>query len=112
MKPVNKQRQYNRADRMDMVVHALSALAQDGKKPEATAYKLARALDMAVSPHLYSILSDMVAQGRLNVRDEVITNRCERTFYQLPRSVKIRKMIILNGQLIEGYEGVWERFNE
>lgn len=104
------QRQYTRADRMDMIIHALSALAQDGQRPEATAYKIARMIDMRVSMHLYSILSDMVAQGRLTARDEVIENRCERTFYQLPRSAKIAKMVIMNGEMIEGYEGVWDKW--
>lgn len=67
-----------------MIVLALLIQLQHDKPPEGTAYKIARLVDMSVSPNLYSILSDMVAEGRLTARDERNGRNTERTVYSLP----------------------------
>jgi hypothetical protein len=74
----------NREQREQAVMEVLLAMADEGLKPELTAYGLAKRMDIVVSQPLYAVLSDMVARGRLTVRDEVIVNRCERTWYSLP----------------------------
>lgn len=75
---------YSRKERKDMVVLALLLQLQHDNPPEGTAYKIARLVDMSVSPNLYSILSDMVAEGRLTARDERNGRNTERTVYSLP----------------------------
>lgn len=77
-------RYYNREERKKQIVLALLIQAQHGNPPEGTAYKIARLVDMSVSPNLYSILSDMVAEGRLTARDERNGRNTERVVYSLP----------------------------
>lgn len=75
---------FRREERKKQIELVLTIRAQHGKSPEGTAYTIARLLDIAVSGHLYSILTDMVAEHRLNVRDEQMGDRGTRTFYALP----------------------------
>lgn len=74
-----------RHERKAQIELVLAIKAEKGQPPEGTAYQIARLIDVVVSQHLYSILADMVAEHRLNVRDEEIVNRCTRTFYILPQ---------------------------
>jgi len=91
---------YNREDRKDQIVLALISLIDQGKPPEATAYKIAKLIDMATSSHLYSILSDMVAENRLKVRDERKGELMEHSIYSLPEgSYQMPKReILINGK--------------
>lgn len=75
---------YTREERKEMIVLALTIMAQHGLKPEATAYTIARKLDMNPSMHLYGLLSDMVAEARLSIRWESLGARGSRTWYRLP----------------------------
>jgi hypothetical protein len=74
----------NRQDRERIILSVLEDMADNGIKPELTAYGLARRMDMVVSYVLYAVLADMAARHLLTVRDEAIVNRCTRTFYSLP----------------------------
>lgn len=96
-------RYFSREDRKQQIELALKIQAQNGVAFEATAYRVAKLVDMAVSANLYSLLSDMVAERRLTVRDEVIPNRCTRTFYALPQSVlndATKRDIVINGKRV------------
>jgi hypothetical protein len=91
---------YTREERKEMVVLALLVKVQHGEPPEGTAYKIARLVDMSVSPNLYCILSEMVTEGRLTARDERNGRDTKRVVYSLPegsyrtpvdrREIKIR----------------------
>lgn len=72
-----------RDEREAMIIAELGLLLQENKSPELTAYALAKRMDMVVSRTLYAVLSGMVADGRLTVREEEIQNRCVRKFYRL-----------------------------
>lgn len=91
-----------RDKRKSMIVEKLEQMAKDGNTPEATAYKLARLMDIAVNYNLYSVLAEMVTDGKLTVRDEEIVNRCTRTFYGLPEgtfTIDRSREIVINGKL-------------
>jgi len=73
----------SREEREILILAELSLLVQEGKAPELTAHRLAKRMDMWVSTTLYAVLSQMVADGRLTAREEVIENRCTRTWYRM-----------------------------
>jgi hypothetical protein len=77
-------RYFKKEERKQQILLALCIKAQHGGEPKGTAYTIAKLIDMAVSPNLYSILADMVAERRLDVRSEVLGGRGERTWYILP----------------------------
>lgn len=76
-------RYFKKSDRKDQVELALKIRGDNGKSPEGSAYVIAKLIDMAVSPNLFSILADMVAERRLNVRVESLGARGERKIYTL-----------------------------
>jgi len=100
---------YNREDRKDQIVLALISLMDEGKQPEATAYKIAHLIDMACSSHLYSILSDMCAEGRLNVRDEKKGQYMEKSVYSLPSGSYSmpKREIVINGKRLAIQESLF-----
>lgn len=77
-------RYFKREDRKQQIELALCIKAQHDEIPEGTAYTIARLIDMAVSPNLYSLLTDMVLENRLDVRWETLGDRGTRTWYSLP----------------------------
>jgi hypothetical protein len=91
-----------RDDRKRHIIEKLQGMVKEGKTPEATAYKIARMLDIRPNWNLYSVLADMVADGKLNIRDEVLGNRCTRTFYLLPEgtyTTEHSREIVINGKV-------------
>lgn len=82
--PKRLNRRYTLEERMVMVETALSIMAQHGIKPEASAYTIAKKLDMYPGQRVYAILSEMVARGRLTVRDVQHRPNVEKTLYSLP----------------------------
>ena len=62
-----------------------------GFKPEGTQYLIAKLLDMTPNGHLHSILADMVAERRLNVRKEQHREGVDKWIYVLPDPHLTRK---------------------
>lgn len=77
-------RRYNLDQRMTQVETVLRIMAQHGLRPEASAYTIAKKIDMYPGGSLYTILSEMVALGRLTVRDVQHRPNVEKTLYSLP----------------------------
>lgn len=75
---------FRREERPEQILALLKIMVDHGEKPELTAYGIAKKLDMVVSPILYSVLADMVAERLLTVRHEVTENNFERMWYSLP----------------------------
>lgn len=90
---------YSREERFIMVETALAIMAQHGKKPEATAYTIGKKIDMYPGGNLYAILSEMVAQGRLTVRDVMHRPNVEKSLYSLPEGAY--SMTIKDGDTIK-----------
>lgn len=108
MKSLN--RRYTRDERYIQVETALAIKAQHGEKPEATAYEIARKISMYPGKNVYVILSEMVALGRLTVRDVVHRPNMEKSLYSLPegsyelpkvknRAIKINGIEIIQEEL-------------
>lgn len=76
-------RYFKKAQRKEQIELALTIKGDNGTLPEGSAYVIARLVGMAVSPNLFSILADMVAEHRLNVREESLGNRGFRKIYTL-----------------------------
>lgn len=76
---------FRKNERPRQIIALLSVMAEHGKKPELTAYGIAKKLDMRVSYILYAVLAEMVAGHQLAVRDEDLGNRCTRSWYSLPK---------------------------
>lgn len=101
-----KGRRFDREKRVIMIVKALEQLAAEGKKPEATAYTIGKAIGMNPGGNLYAILSEMVTTGRLTARDVVHRPHVEKTLYALPEGTyelpeKQQSTIVINGQVYE-----------
>jgi len=92
---------YSREERYIMIETVLSIMAQHGKKPEATAYEIAKKIDMYPGGSLYTILSEMVAAGRLTVRDVNHRPNVEKSLYALPEGTytlpETEDVIVING---------------
>lgn len=86
-------RRYTLEERCVMVETALAIMAQKGSKPEATAYTIAKRLDMSACKRVYDILSEMVAQGRLTTREVAHRPNVQKKLYALPEgSYKLPKV--------------------
>jgi len=77
-------RRYNLDQRMKQIETVLHIMAEHGLEPEASAYTIAKKIDMNPGGSLYTILSEMVARGRLTVRDVMHRPNVEKTLYSLP----------------------------
>lgn len=96
-------RRYNLDQRMEQVETVLRTMAQHGLEPEATAYTIARKIDMCPGGSLYTILSEMVARDRLKVRDVLHRPNVEKSLYSLPEgtyqiAVPEPETITINGK--------------
>jgi len=83
-------RRFTREERKEQIILALVIMAQNDQFPEATAYTIARKLDMSPSWHFYTYLSELVAEGRLTTRQQSLGARGTRTFYALPEGSYVR----------------------
>lgn len=95
-------KRYSLEERYIMVETALSIMAQHGLKPEASAYTIAKKIDMYPGGSLYAILSGMVAQGRLTARDVQHRPNVEKTLYSLPEGSYRLPQLPLDTILING----------
>lgn len=93
---------YTKEERKRQVILALSIKAQHGETPEATAYELAKKLDITPSGAFYDILAEMVANRELNTRFQKHRPNADKVIYILTdgegKAVKVRdKTIRING---------------
>lgn len=73
----NRQRAYSRDDRKLQMVTAMLVRVENGASPH-TAYSLAAALDMRVSPHFRGILEELVSETIVNkIKRAHRPNRCK-----------------------------------
>lgn len=92
-------KRYNLDKRMKQVETVLGIMAQHGKRPEASAYTIARLIDMYPGGSLYTILTEMVARGRLTVRDVQHRPNVEKSLYSLPDGTY--EITVKNGDTIK-----------
>jgi len=103
-------RAYKRSARKQQVIKQLRIWHENGYATEATAYKLARALDMRPSNHFHDILNEMVTEGDLRVEMREQPGRIETKFYLLTekriitekfsrRHISLKKRGVVVGQL-------------
>ena len=97
-----KRKAYSRAERQSMILDEFYKLVDKGITPELTVYKLAKLIDMTPSPHLRSILWDMVNEGVLDSRTEHHRPNSQRTVFFVPTGLysfpkKTERMIKFNG---------------
>lgn len=107
---VRKRKAYRRAQRKLQVIEQLLIWHENGYATEATAYKLAGALDLTPSPHFAAILNEMVAEGDLERVCREQSGRWSTFFYYLSyqhlsrrnvsrRRISVRSRGVAVGQL-------------
>lgn len=75
---------YTLEERKSMVEIALAVMVQHGLKPEATAYTIAKKLDMFPGKRVYDILKSMVEEERLQEREVMHRPNKTKKIYSLP----------------------------
>jgi hypothetical protein len=104
------QKSYRRAVRKKQVFKQLCIWYENGYATEATAYRLARALDMHPSNHFHNILNEMVDEGILKRELRPQPGRVDTYFYsladasllitsKLTRRVIVKRRGVVSGQL-------------
>lgn len=97
-----KRKAYSRVERQSMILDEFYKLVDSGIMPEMTIYKLAKLIDMTPSPHLRSIVWDMVHDGLLDSRTQYHRPNAFRTVFFIPPDrysfpKKTERMIRFNG---------------
>ena len=97
-----KRKAFSRAERQSMILDKFYSLVDSGKPPELTIYQLAKLMDMTPSPHLRSIVWELVHEGTLDSRTERHRKNTSKTVFFIPPHLysfpkRYERTIAING---------------